>query len=139
MNREDDLKRYYKEIRRRLTCSKESQNEFLAEAHRLVADFLANRPEADFEDIAQNVGKPEEVAETFLNTLSATEVEKYHRARQRRKRLIVASLSLAVIVLLGIIVYISWVKRTTTISEGTVTIISQETDAPSSLAASSKD
>ena len=140
MSREGDLKRYYKEIRKHLFCSRKTQMEFLAEARRLVADFLENQPDAAFEDIVKNVGEPEELAETFLNTLpDKTEVERFRKARRRQRRLAIALLALAVIVLAGVIIYISWVRRATTISEGSVTIISQETDAPSSIAASSKN
>ncbi|QNK39233.1 hypothetical protein [Caproicibacter fermentans] len=140
MSLEDDLKHYYKGIRKHLFCSRKSQTDFMAEARRLVADFLENQPDATFDDIVINVGKPEELAETFLNTLpDKTEVERFRKVRRRQRRLAVALLTLAIIVLVGVIVYISWVRRATVISEGTVTIIRQETDAPSSMAASSKN
>ena len=140
MSLEGDLKRYYKEIQKHLFCSKKLQNDFLAEIHRLVADFLENQPNADFEDIVKNVGEPTELVETFLNTLpDKTEVEKFRKVRRKQRRLVFALFALAVIILVGVIVYISWVRRATTISEGTVTIISQETGVPSSMAAPSKN
>lgn len=139
MNLESDLERYYKEIRKHLFCPKKQQNNFLVEVRRLVADFLENQPNAVFEDIVRNVGEPEELAETFLNTLpDKTEVERFRKARRKQKRLAITLLALAIIVLVSVIIYISWVRRTTAISEGTVTIISQETDASSSMAASPK-
>lgn len=58
MSREVELKRYYKEIRKNLFCSRKTQIEFLEDARRLVTDFLENQPSATFEDIVQNVGKP---------------------------------------------------------------------------------
>lgn len=139
MSREVELKRYYKEIRKNLFCSRKTQIEFLEDARRLVTDFLENQPSATFEDIVQNVGKPKELAETFLETLpDKTEVERVHKSRRKKKRLASALLVLAIIALVGVIIYISWVKRATTISEGTVTIIGQETDTPSSMVVFSK-
>lgn len=79
------------------------------------------------------------MAETFLETLpDKTEVERVHKSRRKKKRLASALLVLAIIALVGVIIYISWVKRATTISEGTVTIIGQETDTPSSMVVFSK-
>ena len=120
MGLESDLKRYYKDIRKHLFCSRKAQIDFLAEAHRLVDDFLENQPDAAFGDIVKNVGEPAELAEAFLNTLPDTEVERFRKARRKQKRLAIALPALVMIVLVGAIIYISWVRRATTISEGTV-------------------
>ena len=139
MNLEGDLKRYYEGIRKRLFCSRKAQNDFLAEAHRLVADFLENQPNATFEDVVENVGKPAELAEAFLNTIpDKTEIERYRRIRNRRKHLIVALLSLVIVVLVGLLIYIVWIRHITPISEETVTIIGPESDVSSLPAASLK-
>lgn len=134
MSLESDLKHYYREIRKYLFCSRKTQVEFLAEAHRLVADFLENQPGAAFEDIVKNVGGPEELAETFLNTLpDKTEVEKYHLSRRRRRCLIPVAIFLLIIILFGIILYIGQVRYHTVVTKQTTTVIEMESNASSAF------
>lgn len=132
MKMEDDLKRYYREIKKNLTCSKKSQKSFLAEAHRLVADFLENQPDGTYADVVKNIGEPNELADAFLKTLpDETEIQKYYKKRRRLKHLIIALSLLLIVALCGIIIYIVQVRYATTVSEGTITIISQKSDASS--------
>lgn len=132
MSLEGDLKRYYKEIRKHLLCSPKAQIEFLAEVHRLVADFLENQPDATFEDIVKNVGEPTELAETFLDTLpDKTEVERFHQARRKRKRLILVVFSLLIVILLAIIFYIGQARYHTIVTKETTTVIGTESNTSS--------
>lgn len=134
MGLESDLKRYYKDIRKHLFCSRKAQIDFLAEAHRLVDDFLENQPDAAFGDIVKNVGEPAELAEAFLNTLpDRMEIERYHLIRRRQKRLILATLSLLIIILFGIIFYIGQARYHTVVTKETTTVIKTESNAPSAF------
>ncbi len=130
MKLEHELNRYYKEMKKHLTCSKKSREHFITEAHRLVDDFLENQPDATYEDILKNIGTPKELSETFLNTLpDKAEIERYHLTRRRKRRLIAALLCATIVILLGIIVYIGQVRYHTVITEETTTIIYPESSS----------
>lgn len=134
MGVKSDTSRYYKEIKKHLTCSRTVRDRFLLDAHRLVNDLLENQPNATYEKIVENIGTPEELSEAFLNTLpDETEVKKYRRLRQRKKRLIIALLLLTIMLLLFIIVYTGYIRSTNPITVDTVTIIYPESSVSSSV------
>lgn len=137
MGIKDDLSRYYKEIKDNLPCQRKFREIFLTEAHKLVNDFMQNKPDATYEDIVKSVGTPEELAETFLNTLAdGGKIEKYLTARRKKKRIAIIALIITTVILFGVIVYIICIRHTTAVSEGTITIISQAKDVSSSITAS---
>lgn len=124
MGLEGDMNRYYKEIKKHLTCSRKTRDDFLAEAHWLVDDLLENQPDATYEDVIKSIGSPEELAETFLNTLpNRAEIKKYHQRRKKHRFFLAALISLFIIVLIGIIIYIGQTRYHTVVTEETTTVI----------------
>ena len=127
-----DLNRYYKEIEKHLTCPKKMQGDLLAEAHRLVSDFLENQPDATYSDVVENIGKPDELAEAFLKTLpDQAGVQEFRKKRTRHKRLTVALLLVVIAVLCGILIYIGQMRYHTTVTEEITTIIGPEPNVTS--------
>lgn len=124
MKIKNDLNRYYREIKRNLPCPRKIRKTFLAEAYKLVNDFMENQPDATYDDIVKSVGTPEELAATFLSTLMDGEkIEKYHQKRRKRKFFLVALVSLFIITLIGIIIYIGQARYHTVVTEETTTVI----------------
>ena len=74
MNKE--LKSYFKSIRQGLTCSPNAKRAFTSMLKDRINDFLAENPEASFEDIVSNFGTPEEIISEFNSDKYSTELKR---------------------------------------------------------------
>jgi uncharacterized membrane protein len=81
----DALNRYYKVLKKKLDCPKQSKIRFLGQTQRLVEDFVEGKPDARFEDVYGFLGDPAALAETFLSTLDPEEISRYRRYRHIQK------------------------------------------------------
>ena len=74
MNKE--LKSYFKCIRQGLTCSLNAKHAFTSMLKDRINDFIAENPEASFEDIVSNFGTPEEIISEFNSDKYSTELKR---------------------------------------------------------------
>lgn len=83
-----ELASYYRELERQLQCPRAKRKEFLQETQRMTADFIESSPHAEFSDVVSFVGSPEELAQTYHETLGQEVTEKFRRARRLKRILL---------------------------------------------------
>ncbi len=73
---EKERKKYMQEIKRNLVCNNEQRKKFLASFSDNLDEYLNDNPNADFAQLQKDLGTPEEIANTFLENASASNVKK---------------------------------------------------------------
>lgn len=69
-------KRYLKEIENLLICDRKKKNEILDSFKNEIDDFLNNNPEAEYTELLEVFGTPQEVADELLADESAKNIKK---------------------------------------------------------------
>lgn len=69
-------KRYLKEIENLLICDRKKKNEILDSFKNEIDDFLNNNPEAEYTELLEVFGTPQEVANELLAGESAENIKK---------------------------------------------------------------
>lgn len=69
-------KRYLKEIENLLICDRKKKNEILDSFKNEIDDFLNNNPEAEYTELLEVFGTPQEIANELLTNESAENIKK---------------------------------------------------------------
>lgn len=93
-----ELAAYYKEVQRRLTCPAKERKQFLNQTRRVVADLLETCPGTTYADVEGFLGCPQELAETYLASLSPATLRSW---RNRKKVLRLAAIACLATILVG--------------------------------------
>lgn len=92
-----DLRKYYKEIRKELTCSFRVKCEFISELKCSVKEYIHSNLDVEINDIINHFGTPNEIASNF----SDINIKKLMRK---------ANIRLAIIIILCILLFIAtWI------------------------------
>ena len=73
---EKERKKYIQEIKRNLVCNNEQRKKFLASFSDNMDEYLNDNPDADFAQLQEDLGTPEEIANAFLENTSASNIKK---------------------------------------------------------------
>ena len=85
---------YYKEIERKLKIAPKRERAACLDEHRgNVEAYLYDYPNATLQEIEENFGTPEEVAEGFLRTSSVWETAKQFSLKRNVTRIILGALA----------------------------------------------
>ena len=78
---EKDFKKYYRKIRNSLMCNMKLKNKILGNIRNDVEEYLEQNPNSSFEDITEQFGSPETIAEEFAisSNVDYTKKSKIHR------------------------------------------------------------
>ena len=90
-----ELLRYHRQIKRALDCPKSMRDHFLADARRMTDNFLAENPGATMDELQSAIGKPNQLAAMFLDSVDSDVVEKYRKKKNWAKRIAVMLLAAA--------------------------------------------
>ena len=99
MNKE--LKSYFKSIRQGLTCSLNAKRAFTSMLKDRINDFLAENPEASFEDIVSNFGTPEEIISEFNSDKYSTEL------KRKKTQILILEIVAVILVVLTVILTVA--------------------------------
>ncbi len=94
-----DTKRYLRAVRGWLPCSGELKRRIMSQITNGVQEYLAQNPNATFDDLCAQLGSPQVIAAAYIENAATAEILKNLRIRRR----IVAIVISAVLVIL-----ISW-------------------------------
>lgn len=75
------LKEYYKQIEKALDCPKDMRESFLRETKKKAEDFLAEKPDAIFDEVKNFIGEPRELAITFEKSADMELIEAYRKRK----------------------------------------------------------
>lgn len=95
------LKKYYRSIRRELQCPGGTKKLILSQLQQNIAAFLEESPNADLAAIHAHFGTPRQIANAYLEELSAPELSKKLQLRRKIVAIILAA-SISVVAIWGI-------------------------------------
>ena len=75
------LNRYYRQIRRQLSCTPERKRRIIEDIRSGVESFLEENPDADMAAVTARFGTPEQITEGYLNEMDTKEIQKQLRVR----------------------------------------------------------
>lgn len=77
------LKRYYRDIRSWLPCSRKNEKRILEQIRSSVEGYLEQNPEADINRVQTEFGSPQTIAASYVENMGAAEILKDLRLRRR--------------------------------------------------------
>lgn len=77
------LKRYYWQISRRLSCPVGRKRQIMGNIRSGVNDFLLEEPDADMAAVMEHFGTPEQIVESYLSEMDPKELQKSLNVRKR--------------------------------------------------------
>ena len=90
-----ELLQYHRQVRKALDCPKPMRDRFLADARRMTDNFFAENPGATMGELQSAIGKPNQLAAMFLDSVDSDTVDRYRKRKSRVKRLAVMMLAAA--------------------------------------------
>lgn len=86
------LKKYYKQVKKRLHCSSEEKEQILNVLKGDIDEFLIQNPNADFQDVINHFGEPEIFFKSYIDSLEQNEVYDKLKKSQIKKRCIIIAI-----------------------------------------------
>ena len=96
---------YCRAVRRALPLGGKQRRDYLGALRQDVLQYLSTHPWAGQEELAEQLGSPEQIAEAFLSEMSAAELKDRLLARRRVLRLTFAALGAAMLLLCAALAY----------------------------------
>ena len=121
-----ELALYEKRLSRALDCPKPLRRRLLGRTRRMAQDFVAGKPDAQWDEVEEFLGNPRELAQTMLETEDQWKLERYRNRKMYLKRGLLALLIVAFLVSFAGMVYFYTHRLNIEITE-TLTIYSEET------------
>ncbi len=118
----NELAVYEKELIRALNCPKPLRRRLLSRTRQMAQDFQAGKPDASWDEVADFLGSPQEVAQTMLESENQEMLARYRKRKLWLKRGLIAAIIAA---LLGTAIFL-YCTRLTVIVESTLTIYENE-------------
>lgn len=108
-NRETDLRRYYRDIRSYLPCSRKQKRRILDEIRERVNIYLEECPEADYDQIEARFGTPQTIAAAYVDDMNTSELLTALGIRRKFVTAVIVGV-LALSLIWGIAVSIAYVQ-----------------------------
>lgn len=130
------LKEYYKQIEKALDCPKDMRESFIRETKKMAEDFLAEKPDATFDEVKNFIGEPRELTKTFEQSAECEVIEAYRKRKLFIKRALIALFVLIFIAVIAVTIYVANYRMNVVITredtiiiyeDGESKIISEET------------
>ncbi len=119
----DELSRYHRRLKRKLNCPKAIREKFLSDAKRMTDDFLAENPEASFDELKRAIGEPEELAALFLESADSEAIEGYRKRKRWVKRIGIILLAVALVAVTVFSIYAANYRQNAVLTKESTIII----------------
>ena len=103
----EEFKRYWKKVEQNPTCSRVSRKKFYRQTLEAADRFLAEQPEVNFAQVEEFLGSPQELAQSYLDTLPLKEISTFRRRWQWR---LIAAIAV-ILLLLCVVIGVCFMKR----------------------------
>ncbi len=120
------LKEYYKQIEKALDCPKDMRESFLRETKKMAEDFLAEKPDATFDEVKNFIGEPRELAITFEKSSDRELIEAYRKRKQFIKRALIALAAVIFIAVVAFSIYAANIRMNAVITREDTIIIYED-------------
>lgn len=121
------VRRYLREIRNWLPCSRRLKSKIMEEIRVTVSSFLAENPTASYTELTARFGTPQQIASSFVDEMGTEEL--LRDLRIRRKLVCIASITAVVVLVLWASVvtlaYIDYLDDTNGYIVETITVVEQ--------------
>lgn len=97
---------YCRAVAKKLPIGGSRKKAYLQNLRTDVDAYLSNHPWAEPRELRSVFGEPEQIAVSFVSEMSYEEINAKFRARNRALRLVSAAVVLALLMLVGMIVYL---------------------------------
>ena len=104
----DQLKKYYRGIRRCLPCPGKLKRQIMDRITQAVSAYLEENPEADFEAVQQHFGTPQQIAADYIEEMTTPEILKKFKVKRTVIGIVCGAVALA-LVMWGIVLISAWV------------------------------
>ena len=105
MDKNQAQRTYLRKVRSYLPCSRKVKNQIMAQIADSVGGYLAEEPEAAYEQIVARFGAPETIAAACVESTGTAEIL---RALQIRRRIVAIVAGIMAVVLLSWAVAVTW-------------------------------
>lgn len=95
--REKQLRKYYRSIRSWLPCSGKLKKRIICDIESTIHGYLDENPSADFAEIEQRYGTPQQIAATYIDEMGTLELMKQLKIRRRITHAIFAATAIVVV------------------------------------------
>lgn len=99
------LKRYYREVRSWLPCSRKLKNQIMDRLHESVVSYLEQNPTTDFDQLQAHFGTPESIAAAYVDEMG-TDV--LLRDLRIRRKIVAITAGLAATILAIWLIAVGW-------------------------------
>lgn len=127
-NFEKQMKTYLREISRSLPWNYPQKKDILLALEQNIQDYLTDHPTADWSDVLEQFGTASEVANSYLDELSDTELALSFQKRKKRNFIIIF-FSLSLLIMFFLLIYhfiMRWQEDTIIIEETSYTYYDTE-------------
>ena len=122
------LKRYYKKINSYIPKKYPHRKEIISSIHQDISSYLSEHPDAEYEDILEHFGTPEEMTLSFAESLSSQEIIATAHKNQRHLIVIISIIIIGICILSAMIYHVNWVAEHTIVEIDETIIIYPETN-----------
>lgn len=105
------LKRYYRKVTRIIPKKYPHRKEILSSIQQDISSYLEEHPDISYEDILKHFGTPEEMASSFVESLTPNEVISTAHKTQKWHTIIIIIVIIALLILGGILYHIQWLAK----------------------------
>ncbi|MCL2153977.1 MAG: hypothetical protein FWH57_13700 [Oscillospiraceae bacterium] len=99
---DNELRKYYKEIEKKLCCPKAMRAKFASDIRRMVSDFLNENPNASFVEVKHFLGEPDDIVATFIESIDSSVISRHTKKERYIKT---GGILLLVAMLIGAIIF----------------------------------
>ena len=106
----EQLKKYYRSIRRNLPCSVKLRWQIMERINQDIAAYLEENPQADMEAVQQQFGTPRQIADACIEEMTDAEILK----KVKVKRAVVATVGIAAalaLIMWGVTLGTAWMDN----------------------------
>ena len=123
-----ELLRYHRQVRKALDCPKSMRDRFLADARRMTDNFLAENPGATMGELQSAIGKPNQLAAMFLDSVNSDAVERYRKRKSLVKQIAVILLAAAFVAVSAFSIWAANYRREAIFTKESTLIIYETED-----------
>lgn len=99
------LKRYYRDIRSWLPCSRKNEKRILEQIRSSVEGYLEQNPEADINRVQTEFGSPQTIAASYVENMGAAEILKDLRLRRRIFAAVASAVAIILLLWAGVVTW----------------------------------
>lgn len=122
------IKCYYRKVRRIIPKKYPHRQEILSSIYQDISSYAMEHPDITYEDLINHFGTPEDMALSFAEMLSPTDVMEISLKTKKRNIIIIIILIIAFLLFFIMICYDNWLAENTIVEIEETTVIYPEVE-----------